>query len=268
MNRIRVVIADDERLARQRVRTLLAGDEDIEVVAECADGTETVEAVQEHQPDLLFLDVQMPRLDGFGALEVLGADAVPVVIFTTAHDEHALRAFEVHALDYLLKPFKEARFREALTRARERLRTLPERGAVGLEAGTAHAKPSADDGLSALLAQLRSAQSGGPRIAVKEAERIFFLRADQVDHVESAGNYVVVHAGQERHVVRETLTSMERRLIEVGFMRISRSVLVNLHRIRELQPMGASEYCVILRSGARLSMTCSLRDLQQRMAAL
>ena len=248
---LRIVIADDEPLARQRIRTLLASETDVEIVAECPDGAETVAAIAEHRPDLLFLDVQMPRLGGFGVLEVLEPETMPAVIFTTAHDEHAVRAFEVHALDYLLKPFKESRFRQALERARAHL--------------AARRDPSPDARLASLLAQLRAGH-GGPRILVKNPDRIFFLRADQIDHVETAGNYVLVHAGAERHLVRETMTAMEKKLAGAGFMRVSRSHLVNLQRIRELQPMGASEYCVILKSGARISMTCPLRDLQQRMA--
>jgi two-component system LytT family response regulator len=251
---LRILIADDEPPARLRVRTLLRNEPGAEIVAECADGAATVAAIAEHRPDLVFLDVQMPRLDGFGVLEVLGPEAMPVVIFTTAHDEHAVRAFEVNALDYLLKPFKESRFRQALERARLHLRARREGGS--------------DNPLAALLAHLRTGQAGGPRLLVKLPDRIFFLRADQIDHIESAGNYVVVHTGSERHVVRETMAALEQRLVGTGFLRLSRSVLVNLHRIRELQPMGASEYCVILKNGARLAMTCSLREIQQRMAAL
>lgn len=250
---LRAIIADDEAPARQRIRTLLASESDIEIVAECEDGQQAVEAVTEHQPDLLFLDVQMPHLTGFGVLEALGPEALPAVVFTTAHDEHAVRAFEVSALDYLLKPFKESRFRQAL----ERVRTHLARPSA----------PSADERMTTLLAHLRPGPPMGPRVLVKNPDRIFFLRADQLDHIESAGNYVVVHVGSERHVVRETMASLERRLAGSGFMRISRSSLVNLERIRELQPMGASEYRVVLRSGARLAMTCPLRDLQQRLAA-
>lgn len=250
--KLRVILADDERPARQRVRTLLESETDMEIVAECEDGAATVSAVVEHRPDLLFLDVQMPRLNGFGVLEVLGPKAMPVVIFTTAHDEHAVRAFEVNALDYLLKPFKESRFRQALERARAHLRS--------------RASDLPDARLQALLTHLRAGQGEGPRLLVKNPDRILFLSAGQVDHVETAGNYVVVHAGSERHVVRETMASLEKRLAEAGFMRISRSVLVNLRRIRELQPLGASEYCVVMKNGARLTMTCALRDLQARMA--
>lgn len=250
--RLRVLIADDERPARQRMRALLEAETDLDIVGECEDGEATVVAVTEHRPHLLFLDVQMPRLNGFGVLEVLGPEAMPVVIFTTAHDEHAVRAFEVNALDYLLKPFKESRFRQALERARAHLR--------------AREPHRPDARLKALLSHLRAGQGEGPRLLVRNPDRILFLSAGQVDHIETAGNYVVVHSGAERHVVRETMASLERRLADAGFMRISRSLLVNLRRIRELQPLGASEYCVIMKNGARLTMTCALRELQARMA--
>lgn len=254
--KIRAVIADDEALARQRIRALSSVAADIEIVAECPDGLATIEAVEAHAPDLLFLDVQMPRADGFAVLEALESNGVPlpIVIFTTAFDEHAIRAFDVHALDYLLKPFKESRFHQALERARQQL--------------TAQKAPADDTQLGALLAHLRAGQSGGPRILVKLPDRLFFLKADQVDHIEAAGNYVVVHVGQERHVVRETLAGLEKRLKDAGFMRVSRSAIINLNRIKELQPMGPGEYCVILKSGTRVTMTCSLRDLNQRIAAL
>ena len=249
---LRVLIADDERPARQRIRTLLGAETDVEILAECENGAEAVAAVAEHRPNLVFLDVQMPRLDGFGVLEVLGPEVLPPVIFTTAHDEHAVRAFEVSAVDYLLKPFKESRFRQALERARDYLRLRRE--------------DSPDDRLASLLAHLRAGNGGGPRLLVRNPDRILFLTASQADYAESAGNYVVVHVGGERHVVRETMVALEKRLAPVGFMRISRSILVNLQRIRELQPMGGSEYCVVLKTGARLTMTCALRDLQGRMA--
>jgi two-component system LytT family response regulator len=195
----------------------------------------------------------MPRLDGFGVLAALPVEALPVVIFTTAHDEHAVRAFEVHALDYLLKPFKEARFRRAVARAREQL-------------GRRH--PVADAGLAALTARLRSAQTGGPRILVKSPERVVFLRAAEIDWVESAGNYVVIHAAGERHITRDTMGTMEKRLADAGFMRMSRSAIVNLHRVRELQPAETGQFCAVLKSGARIGITCGQRELQERLANL
>lgn len=248
---IRVLIADDEPLARERVRSLLLEEKAIEIVAECANGAQTLQAAQEQRPDLLFLDVQMPRLNGFEVLEALAPDQVPVIIFTTAHDEHALRAFEVSALDYLLKPFSEQRFRKAIQRAREQL------------ARSDAPQPAAQ--FSALINHLHKTSPGG-RILVRSPERILFLKPDEIDHVEAAGNYVILHCGKDRHIVRETTSAMENRLVPAGFMRISRSAIVNLARIREVQPLGPGQYSLLLKSGLRLDMTCSLTELQARLA--
>ncbi len=251
--KLRALIADDEPLARERVRSLLADEPDTEVVAECSDGAQTFKATQEHRPDLLFLDVQMPRLNGFEVLEALEPEQIPVVIFTTAHDEHAIRAFEVNALDYLLKPFTEARFKLAVQRARDQLGKDP--------------RPRPDPRLVALRNHLHRATPGG-RILVRSPERLLFLKPEEIDHVEAAGNYVVLHAGQERHIVRETTAAMEARLAPAGFMRLSRSVIVNLARIREVQPLGPGQYSVLLKNGTRLDMTCSLSELQSRLSEL
>jgi len=248
--KICTVIADDEPLARERVRTLLADEPDVEVVAECANGAQTLKAIRQHKADLLFLDVQMPTMDGFDALEALGKDEIPVVIFTTAHDEHAIQAFEVNALDYLLKPCTEARFKKALERARAQLQKRADR--------------QPDEQITALLNQLNGVGSG--RILVRSPDRIVFLKPDEIDHIEAAGNYVVLHTGKERHIVRETTAAMESRLAPAGFMRISRSAIVNLARVREVQPLGPGQYSVLLKTGARLDMTCSLAELQQRLA--
>src|SRR5436305_328845 len=249
---VRAVIADDEPLARERVRSLLAGESNVEIVAECANGAQTLKATHEHQPDLLFLDVQMPRLNGFEVIEALDPAQIPVVIFTTAHDEHAIRAFEVNALDYLLKPFTEARFKTAVQRARDQLEKNSRRG-----------RPSQ---LTGLLNHVHAATPGGGRILVRSPERIVLLKPEEVDHVEAAGNYVVLHAGKERHIVRETTAAMEARLSPAGFMLISRSLIVNLSRIREVQSVGPGQYSVLLKNGTRLDMTCSLSELQMRLA--
>lgn len=250
--KLRAIIADDEPLARERVRSLLTNEPDIEIVAEYANGAQTLKGAQEHRPDLLFLDVQMPRLNGFEVLEALGPEQIPVVIFTTAHDEHAIRAFEVNALDYLLKPFTEARFRMAVQRARDQLA----KGSL----------PRARQELTGLINHVHSTTPGGGRILVRSPERIVFLKPEEIDHVEAAGNYVVLHAGKERHIMRETTAAMEARLAPSGFMRISRSVIVNLTRIREIQPLGPGQYSALLKNGTRLDMTCSLNELQRRLA--
>ncbi len=250
--KLRTIIADDEPLARERVRCLLVGEPDMEIVEECANGARTLEAVQQHQPDVLFLDVQMPLLNGFEVLEALEPKLVPVVVFTTAHDEYAIHAFEANALDYLLKPFTESRFRTAVQRARDQVQK------------NLHGPP--DPKFGALLSQLRSTAPPFARILVRSPDRIVFLKPEEIDHVEAAGNYVVLHAGKERHIVRETTAAMESRLAHAGFMRISRSAIVNLSRIREVQSLGPGQYSVLLKTGTRLDMTCTLGELQARLS--
>ena len=248
--KLRAIIADDEPLARERIRSFLAEEADIEIVAECANGAETVEAVDEHQPDLLFLDVQMPKLSGFEVLEALPSERLPAVIFATAHDEHAIRAFEVNALDYLLKPCTEQRFRKAVARAREQLQKRD--------------SSQADPNLAALLNHLKPA-SGGGRILVKTPDRIVFLKPSEIDHIEAAGNYVVLRVGKESHILRETMAAMEARLSGAGFMRINRSVIVNLSRVQQAQTVAPGQFAVVLKNGTKLDMTCSLRELQARL---
>ena len=246
MRKISIIIADDEPLARERVRSVLEDEPDVEIVAECADGAQALKETQKRRPDLLFLDVQMPRLNGFEVLEALSPGPIPVVIFTTAYDEHAIRAFEFSALDYLLKPFTEARFKISLQRARARLE-----------------KSSADPQMKA--GQLHAPVAGGGRIFVRSSERILFLKPGEIERVEAAGNYVLLHSGKEQHIIRETISAMEARLASAGFMRISRSVIVNLACIREIQPAGSGRYSLLLKNGTRLDMTCSLGELQARL---
>ena len=252
--KIRAMIVDDEPLAREGVRIVLAGESDVEIVAECADGTKAVKAIEEHRPDLVFLDVQMPHLNGFDVLAALDPGKLPAVIFTTAHDQHAIAAFEINAVDYLLKPFKPERLRKAVERARQELK----------KAASSGPEPQ----LARLLAGLKNGGATGPRILIRSPEKIVFLRPDEIDHIEAAGNYLVLHAGKDRHIARETMTAMEARLASAGFMRISRSIIINLGRIRELAPMGAGEYCVVLKNGGRFDMTCSLSELQERLGKL
>lgn len=249
--KIRVVFADDEPLARERLRRLLAQEPDIEIVAECADGVSAVAALKEHSPDLAFLDVQMPELDGFGVVASLEASRRPEIIFVTAHDQFALRAFEVHAVDYLLKPFDTERFQAALRRAGERIRQ----------------KKSGDlnDRLSSLLNEVRSEARPADRLAVKSGGRVLFLKIDDIDWIEAADNYVSLHLGPESHLHRETMSSLESRLPSGRFMRISRSSIVNVDRIKELQPLFHGEYAVILRNGTRLTLSRGYRDKLQQL---
>jgi two-component system LytT family response regulator len=246
---MKTLIVDDEPLARERVRSLLQEEPDIKIVAECASGPEALAAIKKHAPDLMFLDVQMPGLGGFEVLRALENECLPLVIFVTAYDQHALKAFEVHALDYLLKPFKPARFKATVQRAREAF--------ANRQAG------AASKNLLALLGQVQPARERLTRIPVRINERVVFVKTEQIEYIESAGNYVVLHTGKENHVVRETLTALEEQLDPKQFLRISRSALVNLDQIKELQPLFKGEHAVLLRNGKQLTMTRGIREVQE-----
>jgi two-component system LytT family response regulator len=249
--RLRTFLVDDEPLARQRLRTLLEAEPDIDLVGECSDGRHAVAALREQAPDLLFLDVQMPLLDGFGVLEALGPERLPVVIFVTAYDRYALRAFEVHALDYLVKPFDRERFRTALARAR----------------GQVERARSADvnERLLALLQHVKEARKPLDRLVIKSAGRVCFVRLEEIDWIEAAGNYLRLHAGKETHLLRETMSRLEARLDGRRFLRIHRSTIVNIERIRELQPSFHGDYVVILRDGTELILSRGYRGKLQEL---
>ncbi len=244
--KIRTLIVDDEFLARDRLRQLLQDNPEIELMGECANGTEAVEAIQEKRPDLVFLDVRMPELDGFEVLAEIDLDPMPVVVFVTAHDKFALKAFEVHAVDYLLKPFDRERFQTALSRALERVKHRD---------GAAIAQRQA-----AVVAELRSSQKPLDRLAVKSSGRVVFVKVDDIDWIEAAHNYVELHVEKQSHLLRETLNSIEARLPAEKFVRISRSVIVNIERIKELEPLFYGEYNVTLRNGTRLTLSRRYRD--------
>lgn len=251
---LRALIVDDEPPARDRLRRLLATEPDVEIVGECGDGPSAVEAITRDAPDVVFLDIQMPGLDGFGVLAALPAGQLPVVIFTTAWDQHAVRAFDAHALDYVLKPCQPARLRQAVERARTHL------AARDAGAGTRN--------LLELLAAHTAATRPAPqawltRFSIRNGERLTFLRTGEVDCIESAGNYVVLHSGKQEHILRETLTSLETQLDPTRFLRISRSCIVNLESIRELQPLFKGEHVVILKSGRKITMSRGLREVEK-----
>lgn len=252
MDPIRIVIADDEPPARAKIRRFLTGgggapgDLDVTIVAEAASGLETIEAVERTRPDLLFLDVQMPEPDGFGVLAALDPDARPHVIFTTAYDEYAVRAFEVHAVDYLLKPFDEERFRTALERARQRIR-----------------EGRREDDEARLARWIDTARPGPAhlqRILVRRGDTAVLLRVDEIDWIEAADNYVRIHAGGEAHLVRGTLTGYEARLDPARFARIHRSHIVNLDRVRTLHPWSHGDWLVVLHDGTELMLSRRYRD--------
>lgn len=245
---IRTLIVDDEPLARKRIKRFLSEEPGFQVTGECGSGHEAVEAIQASAPDLLFLDIQMPGMDGFEVIESLGEERTPMTIFITAYDQHALKAFDVHALDYLLKPFTQERFKKAVVRVRTQM------------ANGSHHK--AGPGLAALISALRASRNHLSRFMVKTSNRVVLVKAQEVDWIESAANYALLHVGDKTHLVRETMHTLEARLNPKIFQRISRSVIVNLERVKELQPMGKGQYVIILANGKQLAMSRGIRDLQ------
>ena len=239
MKPVRIAIVDDERPARDALREYLAGEPDVEIVAECANGFEAVKAVANLHPDLLLLDVQMPKLDGFEVLELVGRETA--VIFTTAYDEYALRAFEVHAIDYLLKPFGPERLREALGRARERL-VRPQTGAPPAAQVAAAARPP-----GAWL----------PRIVIRDGVDVHVVPIDKIDYVEAQDDYVAVRTGERVLLKEQTMADLERQLDPRRFVRIHRSVLLNLDRLVRLEPTGKDSRMAVLRDGRRLPVSRS-----------
>ena len=249
--KIRTLIVDDEPLGRERIRTLLGGDAEIEVVGECSNGKQAVAAIEQTGPDLVYLDVQMPEMDGFAVLDAIAGERMPAIIFVTAYDRYAVQAFEVHALDYLLKSFDRERFQDALQRAKEQIRNSRE----GLW----------NKRLAGLLEDLQVRQKRLTRFVIRSAGRIFFLRVEEIDWLEAADNYVRIHVGRESHLVRQTLQSLESRLDPSRFLRIHRSTLVNVDRIRELHPLFHGDYVVKLWDGTEL---CLSRTYRERLTGL
>jgi two-component system LytT family response regulator len=249
--KIRTVIVDDEELARDRIQTLLELQPDVEVVGVCTDGPSAVEMIDRTQPDLVFLDVQMPGMDGFEVVENLERTKMPAVVFVTAHDAHALRAFEIHALDFLLKPFDQTRFEKALERARGQL--------------TQTTGPVLDSRLVTLLEELHEERKYSERLIVKSSGRVFFVRTEEIDWVEASGNYVKIHTKSDAHLLRESMKNMEGKLDPKTFVRIHRSAIVNIDHIKELEPWFHGEYIVIMRDGTRLTAS---RVFSDRLSAL
>ncbi|MBC7365276.1 MAG: response regulator transcription factor [Undibacterium sp.] len=259
--RFRAVIIDDEPAARRGVRLMLERDAEIEIVGEAATGGEATELMERAQPDVAFLDVQMPGGDGFEALARINPATAPAVVFVTAYDEHALRAFEVNAVDYLLKPYDDARFGAALQRAKAAARRRRE--------------DSASDRLTQLMSYLqnhsarvaaeRVETNARDRILVKSSGEIFFLKADEIDWIEAEGDYMKFHVAGRAHLMRETMARLESRLDGKHFIRIHRSTIVNINRVRKLSPSFAGEYAVVLVDGTKLKLS---RGYHDRVAAL
>jgi two-component system LytT family response regulator len=247
VNTIRTLIVDDEPLARERIKRFLADERDLELVGECAAGREAVAAIHALRPDLVFLDIQIPELDGFGVVKAVGVAEMPAVIFVTAYDRYALQAFDVNALDYLLKPYNHERFRKAVERARAQLSN--------------GAKGELNERLLSLLENFKTEPTRHlERLMIKSSGRVFFLRADELDWIEAEGNYLRLHAGKESHLLRETMNRLASKLDPDKFLRIHRSTLVNIERIKELQPLFSGDYVVILRDGKQLTLSRSYRD--------
>ena len=248
---LRVVLADDEPLVRERLRTLLGERADCTLVAECADGAEALAVIGAERPDLVLLDVQMPELDGFEVLDALADDVRPATVFVTAYDEYAVRAFEVNAVDYLLKPVEPARFAAAIDRVAER-------------AG-GRAVPGPEPDLRALLDELRARRRYAERLLVRNGHEITFVPVSDVDWIDAADNYVRLHVQQRTLLLRETMKSIEARLDPERFVRVHRSAIVHIDRVARLEPYFHGEYVLTLRDGTRLTTS---RSYTPRLKAL
>lgn len=254
MNPMRTLIVDDEPLARDRLRTMLNGESDVEIVGEAGDGRIAVDEIRRLAPDLVFLDIQMPELDGFEVLAEVSAAPPPAIVFVTAYDQYAIKAFEVNALDYLLKPFDRARFLTALERARERLRAE---------------KTLLPDQIASMLRGIDGTKQHPDRLLVRSLGRIHFVKVDEIEWVEAAGNYVKLHVGHDTHLLRETMQALEGKMDQRKFLRIHRSTIVNIDRIKELQPLFHGDYVVILKDSTQLTLSRGYRErVQARFGSL
>ena len=262
MTQIRTMIVDDEPLARAKIRSLLSDDPDVAIVAEASNGEDAVAAIEAQHPDLVFLDVQMPEMDGFGVIEAVGADRMPMVIFATAYDEYAVQAFEVYALDYLLKPIDRDRFADALRRAKTRLGDS--RAAEGKPEDGAPKRSETANQLQPFVEHLSRQHQRSARLAIKTEGKMLFLRTAEIDWIEAVDNYAKLHVGKQTYVVRDTLARLEQRLPADRFLRIHRSTIVNVDRVRELQPWFQGDWVVILVDGSRLTTGRSYRARLQK----
>lgn len=242
---IKALIVDDEPLARDRIREMLKEHPEVEVIGEARNGQEAIDSVTTHNPDLVFLDVQMPDLDGFDVLQNLKAEQIPLVIFVTAYDHHALRAFDVHAVDYLTKPFDRKRFAEAIDHAKVFMK-----GAK--EPDTAR--------ILSMLQEIRAGARYLERFAIKNGETVFFVRAEDVDAIEAQGNYVRLNLAGSSHLLRDTLNNIESQINPRMFVRIHRRTIVNIDRVKEVQTWARGEYRVVLVTGAHYTLSRGYRQ--------
>lgn len=250
-HKIRTIVVDDEPLACKRLVKLLKEDGNVDVVEVCANGKEAIEQINEKNPDLVFLDIQMPEINGFEVLQNVETEQTPVIIFVTAYDEYALKAFEVHALDYLMKPFNKERFRDSLNRAKNTI--------------TNQSKAVVEKKIENLLDYyLDSEQESLSRILIKTSNRYFFLKVDDIDWIESAGNYVRIHTGKNNYLIRETMINMEKKLDSDRFFRIHRSTIINVDKVKELEQWFHGDYQVIMYNDEKLTMSRNYKELLER----
>jgi two-component system, LytTR family, response regulator len=244
---IKVLVVDDEFLGRERIRSLLGEHADIEIVGECVNGREAVEAIQNLKPDLVFLDVQMPKIGGFEVVEMIGAENMPAVIFVTAYDAHAIRAFEINAVDYLLKPFDEERFEKAVDRAVREIKTQELLAEI-------------KGNLQKSRQEVQTEPQFLKRVPVKSASGTTFVPTEEIDWISASGHYLELHTGNKTHLIREKLSAIETKLDPQIFMRIHRSTIVNLDRIKSLHPMFNGDQLVILKNGRELNLSRNYYD--------
>lgn len=244
--KIKTLIIDDMPLARKRVRRYLNADAEVEIAGECADGQTAVETIRHTKPDLIFLDVQMPGMSGFEVIQELSGESLPAVIFVTAYDEFALQAFDVNALDYLLKPFVRERFYKALNHAKTQIKQQE--------------SSARQEHLEELIRQVKTEPKYLKRLAVRSNGRVIFLLTDEIDWIEAAGNYLSVQIGKQSHLMRETLSQLEQKLDSEKFVRINRSVIINLDQIKEMHPLFSGDQEIFLRSGKRFTMSRNYRE--------
>ena len=256
--KIRALIVDDDLLAHKVLRAMLKDDPEIEIIAECRKGREAVQIIREQSPDIVFLDIQMPKMDGFQVVEEVGIERMPVTVFVTAYDKHALRAFEAHALDYLLKPFDHERFSATL----ERAKTFVRQQKLG----------EISESLLAVLQDMKLKNIESPpdknraahkepidRVVIKSGERIYFLKTEEIDWIEGAGDYLNLHSASCTHLIRETMGAFYAKLDFKKFLRIHRSTIVNIERIKDIQPLFKGDYVITLTSGIRLKASRGYR---------
>jgi two-component system LytT family response regulator len=240
---IRTLIVDDEPWARTRIASLLATEPDFSLLEPCAGGAEAIRAIVERQPQVVFLDVRMPDIDGFDVVDAIGVDAMPLVVFATAFEDYALKAFDAGALDYLLKPFDEERFRRALDRVRREVQA-----------------PRDPAALAGVMDRLRPARGFAERLVIHTSGRVLFLKVDDIDWLEASGNYVMIHTGREKYLMRDTLRALGERLDPARFVRLHRSSMVNIERLRELLPWSRGEQVAVLRDGTQLTIGRAFRE--------